>query len=426
MLDDYNDIFGQKFDIGGYARFKKDVSARLSHKKPYERVGKDQQLDLLIVVNQMLTGFDSKWVNTLYLDKVLVYENLIQAFSRTNRLFNKHEKPFGSIRYYRYPHTMKKNIEDAVKLYSGDKPRGLFADKLPRNIEHMNEKAKDMISLFSHAGINNFEKLPDDISARAKFAKLFKEFSSYFEAAQIQGFTWEKKSYSYMEPDSETESTIECIIDEKTYDTLLQRYKELRTLPGGDGHFGDVTFPIDPYLTELNTGIIDNDYMNSRFEKWMKQLSQPEISKEELENTLEELHASFAFLSQDDQKYANIFLHDVQNGDVRLEEGKALSDYLASYKNNRKNEMIKRLVKYFGLSQKKLEEIMNAHVTKENINEYGRFTALKNTVVKEKAAKYFASIDGKPMPMFRVNNRVNEFLTDFVLSGGKDIPDLDE
>lgn len=196
MLDDYNDIFGQKFDIGGYARFKKDVSARLSHKKPYERVGKDQQLDLLIVVNQMLTGFDSKWVNTLYLDKVLVYENLIQAFSRTNRLFNKHEKPFGSIRYYRYPHTMKKNIEDAVKLYSGDKPRGLFADKLPRNIEHMNEKAKDMISLFSHAGINNFEKLPDDISARAKFAKLFKEFSSYFEAAQIQGFTWEKKSYS--------------------------------------------------------------------------------------------------------------------------------------------------------------------------------------------------------------------------------------
>lgn len=66
---------------------------------------------------------------------------------------------------------------------------------------------------------------------------------------------------------------------------------------------------------------------------------------------------------------------------------------------------------------------MNAHVTKDNINEYGRFTALKDTVVKEKAAHYFSSIDGKSMPMFRVNNRVNEFLTDFILAGGKDVPE---
>jgi type I restriction enzyme R subunit len=88
MLEDYNRIFGQNFDIGRYAAFKKDVSARLAHKKPYERVKPEEQLNLLIVVNQMLTGFDSKWINTLYLDKVLVYQNLIQAFSRTNRLFN--------------------------------------------------------------------------------------------------------------------------------------------------------------------------------------------------------------------------------------------------------------------------------------------------------------------------------------------------
>ena len=67
---------------------KKDISARLAHKAPYQRVGTtpEKQIDLLIVVNQMLTGFDSKWINTLYLDKIIEYENLIQAFSRTNRL----------------------------------------------------------------------------------------------------------------------------------------------------------------------------------------------------------------------------------------------------------------------------------------------------------------------------------------------------
>lgn len=119
MLEDYNRLYGQNFDIGGYAKFKKDVSARLAHKQPYDHMKPEQQLDLLIVVNQMLTGFDSKWVNTLYLDKLLVYQDLIQAFSRTNRLFNINEKPFGSIRYYRKPHTMRQNIENAVQLYSG-------------------------------------------------------------------------------------------------------------------------------------------------------------------------------------------------------------------------------------------------------------------------------------------------------------------
>ena len=75
--------------LATYAAFKKDISYRLAHKEQYKSIERtpDQQIDLLIVVDQMLTGFDSKWINTLYLDKVLVYEKLIQAFSRTNRLY---------------------------------------------------------------------------------------------------------------------------------------------------------------------------------------------------------------------------------------------------------------------------------------------------------------------------------------------------
>ena len=125
ILEDYNTTYGQKFDLGSHGNFKKDLAARLAHKAPYIRIEAepDKRLDLLIVVNQMLTGFDSKWVNTLYLDKLLEYENIIQALSRTNRLFGP-DKPFGTIRYYRKPHTMKRNFDAAVKLYSGDKPIG--------------------------------------------------------------------------------------------------------------------------------------------------------------------------------------------------------------------------------------------------------------------------------------------------------------
>lgn len=109
IITDYNDRFEQSFTIPTFQKMKKDISARLAHKKPYERIDRtpEKQIDLLIVVDQMLTGFDSKWINTLYMDKVLIYENIIQAFSRTNRLFGP-EKPFGTIRYYRRPHTMEK------------------------------------------------------------------------------------------------------------------------------------------------------------------------------------------------------------------------------------------------------------------------------------------------------------------------------
>ena len=95
----------------------------MAHKKPYQRIDRDQQLDIMIVVDQMLTGFDSKWVNTIYMDKLLRYEGLIQAFSRTNRLFG-HDKRFGVIRYYRRPHQMERNIEDAFALYASRQTAG--------------------------------------------------------------------------------------------------------------------------------------------------------------------------------------------------------------------------------------------------------------------------------------------------------------
>ena len=429
MLEDYNKTFGQCFDIGGYAKFKKDVSARLAHKKPYERVEPEMQLDLLIVVNQMLTGFDSKWINVLYLDKVLVYQNLIQAFSRTNRLFNINEKPFGSIRYYRMPHTMKRNIEDAVQLYSGDRPQGLFADHLPDNVRHMNVTFADMVDIFKNADVPAMDRLPEDLPSKAKFAKLFREFSTYLQAARIQGFTWDKTEYSSIidAEDTSKEEIIHLLPTEEQYNILLQRYKELRKPDDGNrGDDDDITFPIDPYLTEQNTGVIDNDYMNSRFEKWRKQLSDPNADPAAVEATLTELHKSFAFLSQEVQKYANLFLHDVQTGDVCFTEGKTFRDYIVEYASNAKRRQERRLSDSLGCSEELLQKMMDAHVTKDNLNEYGRFDELKATVVREKAQKYFTKVDGKSLPPFRVNNRVDELLTKFILEGGIDIPDPDE
>ena len=178
ILTDYNAMYGQDFSIATHARFKKDLSLRLAHKEQYKRIEREpeKQLDLLIVVDQMLTGFDSKWVNTLYMDKILEYENIIQAFSRTNRLFGP-DKPFGIIRYYRKPHTMEQNVSKAVKLYSGDRPIGLFVEKLSYNLDKLNSVFDDIACLFKNAGVPDFEKLPADGTVKAKFASMFRDFN---------------------------------------------------------------------------------------------------------------------------------------------------------------------------------------------------------------------------------------------------------
>ncbi|MEG1009579.1 MAG: HsdR family type I site-specific deoxyribonuclease, partial [Clostridia bacterium] len=173
LITDYNNQYEQNFTIPTYSKMKKDISLRLAHKKPYNRITKNEQIDLLIVVDQMLTGFDSKWLNTLYLDKMLRYENIIQSFSRTNRLFNNIDKPFGIIKYYRKPHTMEQNIEKAVKLYSGDKPVGLFVEKLDKNILKLNNLYIEIKDVFESTDIENFEKIPETKEEKAKFASIF-------------------------------------------------------------------------------------------------------------------------------------------------------------------------------------------------------------------------------------------------------------
>lgn len=166
ILEGYNKLYNKHFNISSHAAFKRDVAARLAHKGAYKGINKepDKQLDLLIVVDQMLTGFDSKWVNTLYLDKELRYEHLIQAFSRTNRLFGP-EKPFGTIRYYRYPHSMEVNVEKAMRLYSGDRPFGLFVQKLEQNLTWANALFEQIRFVFETEGVASFEKLPESEAA---------------------------------------------------------------------------------------------------------------------------------------------------------------------------------------------------------------------------------------------------------------------
>ena len=424
ILTDYNMMFGQDFSIATHARFKKDLSLRLAHKEQYKRVEREpeKQLDLLIVVDQMLTGFDSKWVNTLYMDKILEYENIIQAFSRTNRLFGP-DKPFGIIRYYRKPHTMEQNVSKAVKLYSGDRPIGLFVEKLSYNLGKLNAVFDDIAYLFKNAGIPDFEKLPADGTVRAKFASLFRDFNGYLEAAKIQGFRWDKHTYSFKDEESGNSIEITMEFDENAFLILAQRYKELSAASPDDPGSQDIDIPYDlvGYLTEIDTGVIDADYMNSRFDKYLKLIRQEGSSEESIEQAKAELHKTFAALTQEEQKYANIFLHDIERGDVIAEDGKTLRDYITEYQFRAKDDQIHRFATIFGLDEDKLRNMMGLNLNEATINEFGRFDELKKSVDKSKAKAFFEAYEQTKLIPPKVNMKTDQLLRQFILTGGFEV-----
>lgn len=427
ILNDYNNMFGQDFTIPTHASFKKDVSLRLAHKEKYSTITRtpEKMLDLLIVVDQMLTGFDSKWVNTLYMDKILQYENLIQAMSRTNRLFKSNEKPYGVIKYYRRPFTMKAYIDEAVKTYSGDKPTVLFVEKLPYNLKKLNAIFMDISEVFKSSGVSDFTKLPNDHAEKAKFAQLFKEFNHHLDAAKLQGFNWEQGTYTFNDEETGLNETINLDFGSNDFMALVQRYKELSN--GNDDENGnggsdgdDVPFDLVGYITEIDTGRIDAAYMNSRFEKYLKNLHQADVTEEQLQASLDELHKSFATLTQDEQKYAEIFLHDVQRGEVVVEDGKTLRDYITEYQYKAKNDQIHSFAVAFGLDEDLLKNMMQLNLTEANIDEFGRFDKLKQSVDKAAAKAFLEKIDGKAIIPPKVNMKVDKILRKFILTGGFD------
>ena len=425
MLKDYNKEFNQSFTIPRYQNYKKDVAKRLAHKKEYlgiEKQHPEMQLNIVIVVDQMLTGFDSKWVNTLYLDKVLKFENLVQAFSRTNRIFGK-DKPFGIVKWYRYPHTMEKMMDDAFELYSGSNPYGVFVEKLEDNLKKMNATFALIKSIFDIAKIENFSTIePLSVEEKAKFAKEFAKLAKLINSAIIQGFVWNKDTYTFEHGPNGSDTIVKVLFDENTFKILALRYKELFSAPADQKKKEDNLFDIDATAIEIHTDKIDAVYLNSKFKKWLSALYDGE--EENIVNNLsQQLHESFPTLSQEDQKYANQILFDIQNGTLILNKNDShtFGDYINQYKAREKNDQIHKFASKIGYSEDILRNLVNERPTEANINVYGRFDALRNTLDADKAQEYFSAIEGKKIPKPLAKSKAENLARDFIIKGGYDL-----
>lgn len=410
ILEDYNKKFDTSFQQSTYAKYKKDVAKRLAHKMPYQHLEKDKQLDMLIVVTQMLTGYDSKWVNTLYVDKLLQYVDVIQAFSRTNRLFGP-DKPFGIIKYFTRPNRMAKNIDDAIELYV-DQPLMVFTDKLEANLEKINQAYITIEQLFKAEGIEYYATLPQAEASRKKFAKEFCEMTKRLEAAKMQGFMWEKTEYEFSHTNGWV--TLKMLFDEQTYKILLTRYRELFTKTGG-GESDDDVYQLEAYITETGAGTIDAEYINSKFIKFVKNLYTSGPGSEHVNAAQAELHNAFASLNQRDQRTAQRILHDIESGDLRLSIGKTIYDYILDYQKRECDQQVYTLSEATGMHITKLKELISKDTTEQNINEQGRFDELIRTIERDKAVDFLKKVTGQDTPRHFVITNMSSIVRRFIL-----------
>jgi len=170
--------------------------------------------------------------------------------------------------------------------------------------------------------------------------------------------------------------------------------------------------------------------MNSRFDKHLKTMQQG-VDNNAIKQAVNELHKSFATLTQEEQKTANVFLNDVQRGDVRLNDGKTFRQYISEYQTNAKHAQIAQEVNLLGKTgeeevaafTQKLNHMLNTEVTEANINEFGRFDEIKNCVDKLKAKTYFEGkkLEGERITAFKVNMKTDKLLQVFIFHGGVDL-----
>jgi type I restriction enzyme, R subunit len=181
IIEDYNRQYGTNHRIDEFDQYYQDVQLRIKNQKySNEDYPHENKIDVVIVVDMLLTGFDSKYLNTLYVDKNLKYHGLIQAFSRTNRVLND-TKPYGNILDFRHQEQL---VDEAIALFSGENVGNTEArqiwlvDPAPKVIEKYQKAIRDLNSLMESYGLDckpeEVHNLRGD-SARSEFINRFKE-----------------------------------------------------------------------------------------------------------------------------------------------------------------------------------------------------------------------------------------------------------
>ena len=328
IMDDYNEMFDTGFTTDTYAAYNADISKRLKVKKVPE-------IDLLIVVNMYLTGFDSKPLNTLYVDKNLEWHSLLQAYSRTNRV-EKETKQFGNIVCYR---NLKKKTDDALKLFSGG---GDIDGILLKPYEHYLERFKELTTVLKRfvTTAADVDKLESE-EEKKQFVIAFRELSKVLLTLQtFVDFEWED---------------VEDYITQQTYEEIKGRYFVLHdeVVVQRDVNkasiLNDIDFNIDIIETDrINVAYIMNLLKNIDF-------SNKEQKKKDIQHIFDELDRTD---SPQLKRKVDLIKNFLNNVAPNLNEEDSVTEAYESFEEEKREEEITKYARDNNIDKDKLESVI--------------------------------------------------------------------
>ena len=285
ILEDYNKQFKTVHTINEFDYYYQDVQRRIKdHKYSNKDYAHENKIDITIVVDMLLTGFDSKYLNTLYVDKNLKYHGLIQAFSRTNRVLND-TKPYGNILDFR---SQQDAVNQAIALFSGKKDDEAVNVWLVDPAPVVIDKYKDAVAAL---GIfmedNNLVNEPQEVynlkgdAARIAFVKNFKE---------VQRLKTQLDQYTDL--DDEQKEKIEAILPKESLlefkSSYIETAKQLREIQQKEGEEAPPEIQqLDFEFVLFASAIIDYDYiMELTAENIGKAPSKQKMTKNQIKSLL--------------------------------------------------------------------------------------------------------------------------------------------
>jgi type I restriction enzyme R subunit len=286
IIADYNQRYGTNNDINNFDLYYQDVQQRIKEQqfpnRDLPRKG-EEKIDITIVVDMLLTGFDSKFLNTLYVDKNLKHHGLVQAFSRTNRVLNA-SKPYGHILDFR---NQQHSVDAAIALFSGSQPdraREIWlVDKAPVVIGQFQKAVAELGAFMQSQGVeakpNQVHNLMGD-DARAQFIKRFKE---------VQRLQTQLDQYTDLtdEQREQIERTLPNDDLRAFRGVYLETAQRLKEQQGGSEKDGEPTNPevdqLDFEFVLFASALIDYDYIMKLIAKYSGQNPKKvQISREQL------------------------------------------------------------------------------------------------------------------------------------------------
>lgn len=389
-LDDYNRGFGTQYELAQIQGYNANLNKRLARKDPKFK-SRSEQLDLVIVVDRLLTGFDAPCMSTIFIDRQpMGPHDLIQAFSRTNRIYDKN-KTYGQIVTFQAPKLFKQCVDDAVKLYSaGSTKTALLAEW--EEVEPAFRKALSTLKACAETPAD----IPE-MSQKEKriFVKVFQSFDSLF--AQLKSFTQYDDSMLK-----------EYGITEEEYDDYVGHYRNVMEELRADKDPEDkeeVEIDQDYELMAYSNIKIDYEYIINLIQNIVNPAENEDaVTQEERQKKLNEVKFYVEDLRKDNEKVAAIMADLI--ADIEVDDKKYRGKSILNIVENMKQDCIDKVITDF---------CMTWHVAKDDVL-YAATHYRNGEIPNKSAIKMTADVEGynatqeKPLQRYKYFARMMEEL----------------